>query len=338
MRRRRSRIRVEGAGIAGLCAALLLARRGCDIVRPPPQKSRARVVAMPADTVALLCALWEIEPRDLGPGVATRARRVDWEAGGRAVMGHPALILDTADVAARLERALPRSASARENAEADWTIDARGVPPQRPRAGLRQGLFAHADYDSARHEIAVTATDGGWLFTAPDPRGGTVILAVAPDAASMPDAAALSGWLKRAGHSGAARSLGAVGAPVPVAPAFSEAPPDADMFPAGDALLAMDPVRGDGTGHAVRGALLAQACVAVIDAGADAARVRAHFRARMRAVWVSHLTSCIDIYGRARAPKIWAPDITLMHARVAAADRDFAPFEFRLLGRDLAAA
>ena len=333
---RRVRVRVEGAGLAALCAARLLCRRSFEVRLDRAQAGPGRVAAVPAATIALLCDIWDARVGALTPGVPVQSRRVAWEAGAPALVDHPALVLDTGALCTALARLLPEETLRADAAEADWTIRADGSRGG-PRLGLRHAVFAHAEAAAARGETRVSAVAGAWLFSAPHPAGGTLILACAPEKTALTDCAErLRGWLAEAGLEGAARSLGAVGAPAPVAPRYQPASQSARALPAGDALIALDPLRGDGTGHAARGALLAQACIGAVEDGGDPERIHAHFRERMRAVWVSHLTGCAEAYARARGAPYWAGEIAAMRGALAA-ENDFAPFNYELRGRGLEA-
>ena len=103
----------------------------------------------------------------------------------------------------------------------------------------------------------------------------------------------------------------------------------------GDAALVLDPLRGDGVGFALRGALLAQAVLAAIARGDSRAVSTRHYAARLTQAFVSHLGGCAAHYRAARCAEIWRRDIAIMEARAAESVRRVRPLALALHGRDL---
>ena len=101
----------------------------------------------------------------------------------------------------------------------------------------------------------------------------------------------------------------------------------------GDAILSLDPIRGDGVGFAARGALLAQAVIAA-EAGPGALR---HYSARLATVFVQHAETTISHYRSSFNAPLWAGEIAAMEAaraQAAACIRGHT-FSFWLDGKDL---
>jgi hypothetical protein len=73
----------------------------------------------------------------------------------------------------------------------------------------------------------------------------------------------------------------------------------------GTAALGFDPLCGDGTGNAVREAILVSAAVRAIADGADVSAVLAHYRARLLGGFARHLEICQDFYSRGRCGDWW---------------------------------
>jgi flavin-dependent dehydrogenase len=185
---------------------------------------------------------------------------------------------------------------------------------------------------------AVTATSAGWIFTAPHPAGGLAVLLVSPSAAAgAASADAMAERLAEAGYAVSARDVTDIGQPESIAPALAQPPHEEDRLRIGDAALALDPLRGDGTGFALRGALLAQAVLAAAERGEDRECCLGHYARRLRAVFASHLHGCVSHYGVARHAEIWRQEVAAMEALARRVAVDAAPFGFRVQGHDLVA-
>jgi hypothetical protein len=309
------RIHVRGGGIAALTAAKLLLRLGAEVrVGPLPPRGK-RIVAVSLETLALAIDLFGIDRDALRIGPVVRERRVDWSVDGPATMPQLALVCDAADLAAVLARTLPEGVFGEDDGDADWIVDAGGRPDGEG-AGERVGLFARVE--GVETATSITATCDGWMFTAPHPEGGVAVLLVAPSAASMD--------VTRIG-----RPVIDIGRVEPVAPRLASTLCAANRIAAGDAALTLDPLRGDGTGFALRGALLAQAVIAAI----DEPRSVAHYEKRIRSVFLAHLRGCIGHYRAARHREIWEREIVAMENVAARLDRGPETFELRLEGFDL---
>jgi len=98
--RRRPRILVRGAGLAGLTAAKLLRDRGVDIRMAAAPRARGRIVAIPIETLRLAAELHELDVAALTTGPMVARRAVDWSAEGASVVPQAAMICDVADLAA----------------------------------------------------------------------------------------------------------------------------------------------------------------------------------------------------------------------------------------------
>ena len=342
MIRRRPRILVRGAGLAGLTAAKLLRDRGVDIRMAAAPRARGRIVAIPIETLRLAAELHDLDVAALATGPMVERRAVDWSAGGAAVMPQAAVICDVADLAARLARRLDESARAPDAAdtEVDWTLDAAGqAADEALRAGERVGQFvrlATASMDATTMTVAATAA--GWFFAAPHPDGGRALLLVSPSAAaSVATADQVAERVAGSTLRAAAGDVVAIGRPAPIAPSLARSLHAPACLRIGDAALALDPLRGDGAGFALRGALLAQAVLAAIERGEDRERCVGHYARRMRAVFAGHLRGCIAHYRAARHAAVWRRDIAAMAALAGRMPGEADAFDFRLAGRDLAA-
>ena len=123
---------------------------------------------------------------------------------------------------------------------------------------------------------------------------------------AAPTAEEIALRLERAGRKVAADAICDISRPEPIAPRLAASLCGADRLVVGESALALDPLRGDGSGFALRGALLAQAVLAAIEDGHGIAQYLAHYEKRLRSTFVGHLRGCSAHYGAARHSAIWA--------------------------------
>jgi 2-polyprenyl-6-methoxyphenol hydroxylase-like FAD-dependent oxidoreductase len=339
--RRRPRILIRGAGLAGITAAKLLHDRGADVRVAAAPRRPGRIVAIPIETLRLAADLFGIDVAALRIGPMVDRRRVDWSEGRAGAVAQVALVCDVADFAATLARPLRDAGCLARTADddVDWTLECSGRPARGAlRAGERVGQFARIVGMAHDATTAVTAMSAGWIFTAPHPAGGLAVLLVSPSAAVCAASADhMAERLAEAGYAVPGRDVADLGQPESIAPALAQPPHDDDRLRVGDAALALDPLRGDGAGFALRGALLAQAVLAAAERGEDRARCLAHYARRLRGVFASHLHGCVSHYGAARHAEIWRHEVDAMGALARRLAVDPARFGFRMEGHDLVA-
>lgn len=332
---------IGGAGLAAVAAAKLLGDRGAEVRLVAPPRQTGRIVAIPIETVMLASSLFGCDVADLAIGTTVERRRVDWSDGAADTVPQTALVCDAGEFAAALARRLPPSCGlggSMDDEDADWIVNAAGRSSDAVAGGTRIGQFAWIANVGSDVETTVTATALGWIFTAPHPRGGLAVLMVTPSAAT---AAATVGdvaaRLALAGRDVPAADIVAIGRAEPVAPQFAAPLVEKNRVRVGDAALALDPLRGDGAGFALRGALLAQAVMSGIGEGGDRGQLAGHYDRRLREVFVSHLHGCSAHYRAARHAEIWRHDIAAMDHLAARMEPAAGGYEFRLDERDLVA-
>jgi 2-polyprenyl-6-methoxyphenol hydroxylase-like FAD-dependent oxidoreductase len=215
-----------------------------------------------------------------------------------------------------------------------WQIDASGRPAA--TCGDRRLIAAvGALRDTAPRESACfEALPEGWLFTAPVDRDRALVQLMIPASGEVPD-------LLRCAIAGShlARALIADLHPDhwtwAAAPAFRDPSPSVQCLRVGDAAFAVDPICGDGTGHAIRGALLAAAVLNAVEEGGDPEALRAHYQRRLRYAFVSHLQACVEIYATLPQRSLWAPEVEQMSIALRAIDDEGLSgdsFCYRLVG------
>jgi hypothetical protein len=338
---RRARVVIDGAGPAGTTLAWLLLERGADVRLHGRRPQPGRIVAVSRETLALAAELWRVAPERIAAGTWLTRRRTAWSAPSLESSPAAALACDAGHLAARFLQVLAaRGLELRDEAaeqDCDWMVHAGGRPAAADacsaglrvaRAGWMPGIPSG---DSASMTVAATA--GGWLFGCPHPDGGFALVVVQPppcDAGGAADAlqaAVDTVW------PGCGERVEPRGGPQPCAPLLAHPPAPRSVLRVGDAALALDALRGDGFGYAIRGALLAQAAIVAEDPPA----ARRHYWGRLREVFRAHLRNCIGHYRAAWNAALWTDEL----ARMTAAMDSLGPAyvaEQHLHGRDLRAA
>ena len=166
--------------MAGATIAALLFARGIAVtrVRNPAGAGPGRIVAVPMASVELLASLWDIAPGRLFGGRLVTSRQVAWESRVTTAVAFPALVCDTAALAARLAaeldaRGVPATIDQPPKAAPDsFTILATGSARRTNGAiagGNRIAILGWVEHLSGFEvsSIAVKAFNKGWLFAAP---------------------------------------------------------------------------------------------------------------------------------------------------------------------------
>jgi hypothetical protein len=106
----------------------------------------------------------------------------------------------------------------------------------------------------------------------------------------------------------------------------------------GTGALAFDPLCGDGSGHAVREAILAAAVLRSIDKGEDCEGLLAHYRSRLLAGFMRHLETCESFYQTGGSTPWWQTQVQAARNGLnwcAAELRSVSGVQYQLRGFDL---
>jgi 2-polyprenyl-6-methoxyphenol hydroxylase-like FAD-dependent oxidoreductase len=80
----------------------------------------------------------------------------------------------------------------------------------------------------------------------------------------------------------------------------------------GDAAFSVDPISGDGTGYAIRGAILAASVINAIASNLLNSDYLHHYTCRLHKAFFSHLAQCLSYYSDAFSSSAWKMEIELM--------------------------
>jgi len=244
--------------------------------------------------------------RDL-PRIGTRV--VSWGPNAQPLaLPHSAVVVSEQDLLERLD--LKHVEGRPSAAETDWTIAAsRPLPADavEHQFGTRMAAAMQVSPKDGSDPTAcwIESIESGWLFLLPGAPG--------------------AGWLLAAGGSpecllNRSRLIvkqieGLVGRETqfPSHPRIAWPLCGSGWLACGTAALAFDPLCGDGTGHALREAILASAVVRAVAKGAKPEDVLAHYRARLLAGFNRHLELCRGFYFSGRSGPWWDSELDAVH-------------------------
>ncbi len=304
---------IRGDGLAAAAAALLFARQGWE-VRAPESVARPSmpIVLNPIGRFLIedLCgdAVWRTVPH------RRLARRVlAWESGPPIVMAEETLVVDAAALAAAMQERMP-AARISGGTEADCVCHCEALPAaaggETWSGGRRVAALADvalADGVAADAFIVEAGADG-WVILFPTGSGRGVLYAfgLAQDGGDLL-ASVLAGapMVRRAVGELRPRRAGMAAAPRLHLPAA----PDPACMPAGTAVMAFDPLSGDGAAVALRTAHLAVSLAQ--DAGGEPAMAAA-YRTRLIAAMRAHVRGLLVLYKATRFAQAWAGELAAM--------------------------
>jgi hypothetical protein len=236
-------------------------------------------------------------------------RIVAWGPGAPPVMlPHIAVVISEQ---ALLDRIRPQLASDAEpdSEEAGWRIlTTRPLPAfsvEREfgsRIATASAVKLKAGHDA--HACWIESLENGWLFLLPIGEQSAWLLSVG----GPPDELL-------AGSRLVADQIAEVNASpgkFPAHPRIADPLCGEGWLACGTAALGFDPLCGDGTGNAVREAILGSAAVRAIADGADVSPVLAHYRARLLGGFIRHLETCQEFYSRGRCGDWWDQEMAAL--------------------------
>ena len=311
-------VAIQGRGVAGSCCAHLLGNAGFPLRVQEGARPRIPAILLSENTQALLCDLYG--KREVFEGLFQIDRRiVAWGRDSPTVeLPHRAAVISEE---ALLERLFPGPCETRESmTEADWTVYASSPLPlasEEHRFGTRRATATPVELKSSQASACwIEALECGWLFLTPDSANTGWLIAVGD---SVENLLAQSRLVQKEvkGH-------GVAGPAFPCLPARIVDPfCGPGWLACGTAALGFDPLCGDGTGNAVREALLAAAVIRAGATGGDLDGLLAHYRARLVAGFSRHLELCRGFYLTGNIGPWWQREIVALEAGLTWSRRVF---------------
>jgi 2-polyprenyl-6-methoxyphenol hydroxylase-like FAD-dependent oxidoreductase len=315
---------IHGQGVAAACSASLLQRAGFSVSLMPRNSPRVPAIVISEATQALACDVFA-QPA-LFNGLPAITRRIAaWGPGNSPVsFPHSAIVISEQALLDRL--AAP---DAVPPGDAEWSIFASRPLPEiiavRP-FGSRQAFAAAVECNSPEASACwVESLELGWLFLIP----GWVIAVGAPPEALLAQSRLVAKEIRSAPGEAAA---------FPAFPRIADPLCAPGILTCGAAAMAFDPICGDGTGNAIREAILAAAVIRAAARGEDTDALLVHYQTRLLAGFQRHLQMTLEFYRAANAGAWWEEEIREMERGVEWCAQQLAAapaFRYRLEGFDL---
>jgi hypothetical protein len=299
-------ITVRGDGVAARCCARLLEGGSFQVTLQCPPRRKVPAIMIGSTTQRLFRDTFGRD--DLFEGMPAIARRVvAWGPGADPlVLAHSAVVVNELDL---LER-LPPSVETAGSEPAAWTIVAS---PPLPEACVEQhfgsrtarAVAVRLREDVDRSACWVESLENGWLFLIPDARETGWLLAVGDLGEPLGDGRLVSRQIAE---------IAGEYAEFPCHPRISWPLCGPGWLACGTGALAFDPLCGDGSGNAVREAILAAAVLRCIQRGGDQEALLSHYRSRLLAGFQRHLEVCESFYRTGGSTPWWQAQLQSVRA------------------------
>jgi len=292
---------IRGEGVAAACCAHLLDQAGMDARVDSAPRPKVPAIMLTGATQHLLQDVFQ--RNDIFADIpAIDKRIVAWGPGAQPVtLPHSAVVISEQ---ALLDRIRPRLAGHADldAQEAGWRIlTVRPLPTSSverefgSRIATASAVKLKPGHDA--HACWIESLENGWLFLLPLGEQSAWLLSVGGPLDEL-----------LAGSRLVADQIVEVDASpgkFPAHPRIADPLCGEGWLACGTAAVGFDPLCGDGTGNAVREAILASAAVRAIADGADVSAVLAHYRARLLGGFKRHLEICHDFYSGGRCGDWW---------------------------------
>jgi len=304
-----SRIAIHGQGIAARCCAALLCEQQARILPAETSRPRLPAVLISDGTQALLREIFQNEKLFEGlPKI--RKRVVAWNGAKAETFPHSAVIVGEQAIGERLQAPVPASTSDRPD-EAEWNIfTSKGSDELAPvrRFGSRLASVVEVMLrESAKKDACwAESVDSGWLFLIATGNGTGSLICTGGEPASLLQGSrlvceqieTLNGGPRAAQFAAYPRTLAKLHG--------------RGWIACGTAAMSFDPLSGEGTGAAVRQAILAAATVRAVLRGDDADGVLAELSLRLRLGFLRHLEMCRTFYQVKSNDSFWSRELAML--------------------------
>ncbi len=327
-------VHIRGDGLAAWCTARLLSRSGFRVTVERPGRRNPRLILVGDPTQALLAELAG-DPSPFANAARIRKRLVAWGPNAATQeFEHSAAIVDEQSL---LDRLWARTSYEPSDEPAEWTIfGASPAPGEEHRFGSRTANVAEVDLAGRREACWIESFEQGWMFLiAGDSPTGYLISVGARPEIFLTSSRSIAKEVAAVGPA-VGPAVRPMEGEVPAYPRLTSPMGGPDWLACGSAAMALDPLCGDGSGHAIREAILAAAVLRAIAKGSSPSDLLHHYESRLGAAFERHLKICEGFYSTGGAGEWWKSELDLLR-RGLEFSRERAPQEwhFRLEGFDL---
>ena len=313
---------IRGQGVAASSCAQLLGAAGFRVAVEETDRARLPAILLGGTTQTLIHDVFDAT--DWLRGLPRIERRVvAWGPDAKTItVPHFAVVISEDALAERLRpKLLEPGAGA-----AGWTFYASRPLPAgsvEHHFGTRRAAAVPVELKDGADPAAcwIESLANGWLFLIP---GWLLAVGNSPEAL-LGESRLIAEQIRGYGHAGAE---------FPAYPRIADPLCGPGWLCGGTAALAFDPLCGDGTGHAIREAILASAVIRAAAQGANADELLAHYRARLVAGFRRHLQVCRGFYATGGLGDWWRAELELIGKGIAWCGDD-PQFRFQLDGFEL---
>jgi flavin-dependent dehydrogenase len=333
------KVLIIGNGIAGLSCARLLANRGWEIEIWGKHEFFSPTLILNQITCNLLQDIWQLNPSFWNSWHFLQERRVCWGKDASVLsMAEPSAVINGnslrdglwkhlldkhhnqvqfQEVTVSIDNLLERQS------EFTWIIDAGGrqsAIAQKLGAGHRHS-FGNRCILSQEVRLAnlveediywIETVSEGWLFLAPLGDNRAILQSMVP-LLSGESGAIFINLLKQTRYiqdcisqfSGTLAIFAA--SPQILQPFCGER-----WLAVGDASFSVDPFSGDGTGYAIRGAILAASIIDAVASGLSSSDCLEHYSLRLQKAFDAHIQQCFQYYLKGFTSSLWQWEIERM--------------------------
>jgi hypothetical protein len=334
---------IRGGGVAAYCCAHLLGQANVPVIFEGDERKGLPAILIGDATRALIEDVFA--RKDIFDGLPRIDKRiVAWGVDAQDLsVPHSAVVVSERELLERLRRTSSSESPEIGRAESQWIIYAgRQFPPgadkhafgTRTASAVRVSLRTTADLFAC----CIESLEGGWLFLMPGLSGKGWLLSVGSPA----DALLKLSRVVAAQLDLDSADFDGVRLEFPAYPRIIAPLADAAWLACGSAAMAFDPLCGDGTGNAIREAILAcaviRASLLVSSEDSPLEDLISHYRRRLTAGFARHLEQCLPFYDAGHTGPWWSAEREQIRTGIQWCRAQLAgggPFQYRLSNFDL---
>lgn len=305
------RITIHGDGIAACCCAQLLGQHRYEVSWAEAARRTGPTLLINRSTQALLTDVFPHSQDLFSDLPVIRKRIVLWGNEPEAkVFPHAGVVISENVLIERLRVGMPVHSSFFSD-EADWSIYSLfgASHGDQQHFGSRMANAVPVRLKTRESDACwIESLDSGWLFLLPNGGGEGSLLAIGgPLAMLFEESRLIAGEIEEI--AGLERQFAAY-------PRILDPLCGAGWMACGGAAMSFDPICGEGSGNAVREAILASAVVRLAASAGNAGDGLAHYSSRLLAGFLRHLDICMHFYAAGARSDWWDSEAAALRSGI----------------------
>lgn len=291
------RVTIQGDGVAACACARLLTAKEIPLSWEPAGRATQPAIMLGLPTLRMLGDIFGAQAFETFQPV--RKRVVLWGKSEVSEVPHAAIVVSEATLLAHLRTFSPPPDDRFETA---WTIRANRAASQNVKEhsfGKRQATAyaVRLKPESSEETCWIESLEKGWLFLLPEGAGKARLLSIGDlDGNGLAQSRLIGEQVE---------SIDGPGTTFPSQPRIADPLCGPQWISCGTAAVSFDPLCGEGAGHALREAILANAVIQAALGGADPDDLLHHYRNRIIAGFARHLQTCVEFYASGHQGPWW---------------------------------